>query len=259
MTRLELDRPRDLAAIVSTAFSTWWSHLGIFVALAAIPVFPAIFLLDGVWGGALADPDDGRLAAGLASGVVQTLIVAPLVTAMHVLVVLGLARGEHPSLGSALRAGVRVLPAVSLAVLLYSLAIVAGTLALVIPGIFLGVALYFAAQAAVVDGARGAAALRHSYDLVRGNWWRTFGILGVLAIISVVLAAPLGFVTQIIGDSADNGPLYVLGTAIAQTVTLSFTALAGTLLFFDLRSRKSAAPAWASPADPGLSAPERPI
>ena len=260
MNSLDLDRPRDLGAIVSTAFTTWWQHLGVFIALAAIPVFPAIFLIDGLWGGALRDPDTTNIGAAVASAVVQGLIIAPLVTAMHVLVVLGLARGEHPSVAGALRDGLRVLPVVSVAVLLYTLAVFAGTIALIVPGIFLAVRLYFAAQAAVVDDARGADALRRSWRLVEGAWWRTFGILIVLSILSGLLALPLGFVTQIIGSVADNGPLYVLGAAIAQTVTLSFTALAGTILFFDLRARRSAtAPAWTPPVDPGLASPERPV
>lgn len=258
MPELDLDRPRDLSALISTAFTTWWHHLGVFVALAAIPVFPTIFLIDGLWGGALEDPDSMRTASAIASTVVQTFVVAPLVTAMHVLVVMGLSRGEHPTVGDALRSGIRVLPVVSLAVLLYTLAIVAGFIALIIPGIWLSVRLYFAAQSAVVDGTRGVEALRRSWNLVEHYWWRTFGILIVLAILAGLLALPLGFVTQIIGEQADNGPLYVLGAAIGQTVALSFTALAGTILFFDLRARKPAVAPWTPQPDPGLAAPERP-
>jgi hypothetical protein len=260
MTELDLNRPRDLSAIVSTAFETWWHHLGVFVALAAIPVFPVVFLT-GLWGGTLGDPDETAVAASVTSAFVQLLIVSPLVTAMHVMVVLGLARGEHPSVGQALRDGIRVLPFVSVAVLLYTLACVLGFIALVVPGVWLAVALYFAAQAAVVDDARGLDALRRSWNLVKDNWWRTFGILIVLGILSALLALPLGFATQIVGNAADNGPLFVLGDAIAQTVSLSFTALAGTLLFFDLRARKTAtapAGAWTPPPDPGLASPERP-
>ena len=102
---------------------------------------------------------------------------------------------------------------------------------------------YFAAQASVVDDARGLGALRRSRDLVRGSWWRTLGIVILLGLVAALLAVPLGFVTQIVGAVADSGPLYVLGSAIAQTVTLSFTALAGTLLYFDLRHRSEGAPA----------------
>ena len=79
MPELDLDRPRDLGPLISTAFTTWWHHLGVFVALAAIPVFPTIFLIDGLWGGALEDPDSMRTAAAIASTVVQTVVVAPLV------------------------------------------------------------------------------------------------------------------------------------------------------------------------------------
>jgi uncharacterized membrane protein len=180
-----------------------------------------------------------------------------------VLVVMALGRGEHPSLGHALRDGVRVMPVVVVAVTLFALAVLLGTVLLIVPGIWAGVALYFATQAAVAEGKRGLDTLRRSRELVKDNWWRTLGILILLGLLSALLAVPLGFVTQIIGEAADNGPLYVLGAAIAQTVTLSFTALAGTLLFFDLRARKhhAPAPAWTPPGEPGgasMSAPERP-
>jgi hypothetical protein len=258
MPGLDLNRPRDLSAIVSVAFETWWHHLGVFVALAAIPIFPVVFLV-GWWGGTLEDPDAVHVAASLTSTAVQALVVSPLVTAMHVLVVVGLSHGAHPSVGRALREGLRVLPFVSVAVLLYALACILGFVALLLPGVWVAVALYFAAQAAVVEDARGVAALRRSHQLVKRNWWRTFGILIVLGLMAALLALPLGFATQIVGDQADNGPLYVLGGAIAQTVSLSFTALAGTLLYFDLRARKMAAAAWTPQPDAELATPERPV
>ena len=263
MNRLDLDRPRDLAAIISTALSTWWSHLGVFVAIAAIVAFPVSFLVDGVWAGRLADPDETPSVAAQLGGLAVWALVGPFVTALSVLVVLGLARGEHPTLGAALRAGWHVLPRVLVVTVLYVLATILGFALFVIPGVFVAVACYFAAQAAVVEEHRGVGALRRSWELVKGSWWRTFGIVVVLSIISALLALPLGFVTQMIGAAADNGPLFVLGTAIAQTVTLSFVAVAATLLFFDLRTRKAATPAaptWQAPQpDPGLSAPERPF
>ena len=105
MNPLDLNRPRDLSAIVSTAFSTWWHNLGVFIALAAIPVFPAIFLVDGVWGRQLSDPDNVELASAITSGFLQTILIAPLVTAMHVLVVMGLARSQ-PLILQCVEAGV---------------------------------------------------------------------------------------------------------------------------------------------------------
>ena len=257
MERLDLERPRDAAAIISAAFRVWWSHLAVFVTLAALPVIPVSFLIDGLWVGKLGDVDtNGPWEAVVVSTVLWSFLVTPLVTAMHVLVVLGLGRGDEPAVGPALRDGLRVLPRVIVAVILYAAAVLGGFVLLIVPGIWLSVSCFFAAQASVVDDARGLGALRRSREIVRGSWWRTLGIVILLSLVASLLAVPLGFVTQIIGAVADNGPLYVLGSAIAQTVTLSFTALAGTLLYFDLRLRSEGAPA------PGghepLISPERP-
>lgn len=255
MRPLDLTRRRDAWGLISTAFEVWWAHLSVFVLLAAIAVFPAIFLLDGVWSGHLADPDAAApLEATIGSSIIIGLLVTPLVTAMHVLVVVELGRGEHPSIGRAVAEGLKILPWVAVAVLLYGLAVVLGLALLIVPGIFVAVACYFAAQATVVDGARGLGALRHSWALVKGCWWRTLGIVILLGITAAILALPLGYATQIVGALSDNGPLYVLGNAIAQTVSLSFTGLAGTLLFFDLKARQE------SPnLAPHLQAPERPL
>ncbi len=63
----------------------------------------------------------------------------------------------------------------SVVVVLYLLVTAAGFALLLIPGIWLYARLYFGAQAAVVEGARGADALRVSSRYVDGNWWRVFG------------------------------------------------------------------------------------
>ena len=52
----------------------------------------------------------------------------------------------------------------------------AGLVAFVIPGIWLAVVLYFASQAVVAEGRPPIEALRRSRELVRGQWWRVFGI-----------------------------------------------------------------------------------
>ena len=241
MDRLELERTRDLTTLVSDSFSAWWQHLAVFLTLAALVVFPVTFLVDGLWAGALSDADaTGPWQAEAGSIVIWTLVVSPLITAMHVLVVLDLAKGAAPGVGAALASGIRVLPWVIIAVALYTVAAMLGLLLLIIPGIWVSVACYFSAQAAVVDGARGLQSLQRSREIVQHQWWRTLGILIVLGLLAALLALPLGYVTQIVGAVSDSGPLYVLGTAIAQTIALSFTALAGTLFFFDLRYRKGA-------------------
>lgn len=49
-----------------------------------------------------------------------------------------------------------------------------GSLLLILPGIWIGTALGFAHLFLLEDNARGTAAWRASYHLVRGRWWSTF-------------------------------------------------------------------------------------
>ena len=73
-------------------------------------------------------------------------------TALQVVAVHALAEGEEPTVGAALRRAAPRLPAAAGAVVLYSLGVALGLVALIVPGIWLSVRWYFAAQAAVVDG-----------------------------------------------------------------------------------------------------------
>jgi hypothetical protein len=108
----------------------------------------------------------------------------------------------------------------------------------VVPGIYLSVRWYFAAQAVVVDGRRGVAALRRSAEVVDGQWWSTLGRLFVLGVIGLVAALVVGGILEAIGTGADSPALYVVGSVLGQAAGASFAALAGTLLFFDRRARK---------------------
>ncbi|UUY05283.1 hypothetical protein LRS13_07105 [Svornostia abyssi] len=169
--------------------------------------------------------------------------------------------GRRPSIGGSLRSALsRTLPLVA-AAFLYGVVVVLGVIALIIPGIWLGVACYFAAQHVAYDREMGAiAAIGASYDLVKGSWWWTFGVLIVVGIVSAVVLVPAIIVvaagTMVIGGVA-GGVLYIATLIIANTIVYSFGALAGTLLFFDLRARRGidVPPPGAGPIRTGAGTP----
>ena len=251
---LDLGRPRNLGDLLSVSLGLWLRHLPLFFALAFVVVAPVVLLVDGVWAGTLDDVEatDAPVEAGLVSMLLQLTVVPALVTAMHVVAVQDIARGDSPSFGRALRSAFAVLVPVGLVVMLYALAVGLGFLALIVPGVWLSVRWYFGAQAAVVDRRRGAGALRRSGELVDGTWWRVAGILFVLGLLGMIvagiLAALVGVAVGIVGD-ADAG--IAVGNVLLQTLAVSWTAVAGTLLYFDLRAREAR-------AFPGAEAPERP-
>ena len=253
--RLDLDQPRTLGELVAVTFDLFGRHLAVFLSLTLVVVAPIVLVVDGVWGRYLAeggdvDPPTAAAAASLALGV---LVIPPLVTALHVVVVQALARGEEPTVGGALRsASTRLLPAVA-AVVVYSLAVAAGLLALVVPGVWLAVRWYFCAQAAVVDGLGPADALRRSAQVVEGRWWRTFGVLLAFGLV----VGAVGAVGGALAHEIQNGALFTTAWILVQTITLSLTAIFGTLLFFDSRARTALPWQGAPRLEP--QAPERPI
>jgi hypothetical protein len=196
--------------------------------------------VDGVWGGMLADVDaEPSGAADAASWLLYALVVPATVTAVHVVAVQCLGRGEQPTVGGALRGAAPALVPVVAVVTLYSIGTALMTLLLIVPGIWFGVRFYFGAHAAIVDGEGPGEALSRSGALTDGCWWRTFWCLAVFAVLSFLIVGLVAFLAGLAAGAADSGVILVSGLVIGQALAYSYTALAGTLLFFDLRARKA--------------------
>jgi len=76
-------------------------------------------------------------------------------------------------------------------------------------------------------------ALRRGAEVVQTRWWRTFGVLLAFGVVVGALGALGGALAHAIA----NGALFTTAWILVQTVTLSLSAIFGTLLFFDLRAR----------------------
>ena len=253
--RLDLDQPRTLGELVGLTFELFGRHLATFLSLTLLVVAPLVIVVDGVWGGYLADggaADPSRAAVGASIGL-GTIVIPPLVTALHVVVVQALARAEEPTVGAALRIAGPRLPAAVGAVVLYVLAVAVGLVALIVPGVWLGVRWYFAAQATVVDGLGPVAALQRSAEVVERRWWRTFGVVVAFSLLVGIFGAVVGAVIGTI----DDGAIYTSAEVLLQAVLLSLTAIFGTLLFFDSRTRAQVP--WQGPPPRIPPDPERPI
>jgi hypothetical protein len=148
--------------------------------------------------------------------------------------------GETPSAGQILQGAVVLLAPATVVVFLTSLSVLLGLLLLVIPGIYVLIRLQFAASALALDGQRGTYALRRSWQLVRGNFWRVLGItllallLGNLA--SGILSLP--FVLPTLNGGSGVWWIRGIGLAIGPLVATPFTQIVTVLLYLDLRVRK---------------------
>ncbi len=128
------------------------------------------------------------------------------------------------------------------ATILFGLGIMAGFIALIIPGVFLLVAWWLYHAAVMIEHKGPADALRRSFDLVRGRWWPTFGALIVGLIVYVMLA----FVAPVLlygATAASNSALMfmVLNALLSLLTTVLGQPLLAALevvIYFELRVRK---------------------
>jgi hypothetical protein len=149
------------------------------------------------------------------------------------------------------RAWWRVLTLVALGLLFFGLIVLMtmGFALLIVPGIIITVLIiYWSADIPVVaiEGCKPIAALKRSFELVRGNWWRTFStilltilvVMGLTIVMSVLLAAPM----TLIGDEGLTGTTARVTSALSgmlsNAIIAPIAATAGTLIYLDLRSRK---------------------
>jgi hypothetical protein len=237
---LDLDRPRSVGELLSTAIELFVRHSGLFLSVTLLVVAPVVILVDGVWGGALRDGSDyaPSTAAAAVSALLTAFAVPSLVTSLHAVIVRDMGRGgSAPSVGRALNAAAPRIPFALGAVILSTIGIGVGFLLLIVPGIWLAVRWYFAGQAAVLDGRSPSEALQRSGELVAGRWWSTFGAL----LVGGIAFALIGGIGAAIAGLVHEPVAYVALLTVIQAVALSLSALFGTLLFFTLRARQAEA------------------
>jgi hypothetical protein len=190
----------------------------------------------------------GSLVAGIIAVVFQTAGTGLLTIVMGRAVL-----GERITAAQAWERGRRlILPLLGLTVLTSILWFIGG-LACLLPGIFLYVMWSLAPAALMLERGGVIESMRRSWRLVRGSWWRIFGILLLAAIIAgavgQLILAPFGVVGILIdGVSAEPGQglpwaslaLSSLGGIVATTITLPFSAGVIALLYIDQRMRREA-------------------
>jgi hypothetical protein len=273
--------------------------VGLSAAVMAVAgVLSTIFMVAGLpqMLSVLESPDEqigASEVAGLVGGGISGFLVPALVQALAVVVLSGVlilavseaVLGRRPTIGQVwAKARPRILPLIGLS-LLTALLTLLGSALLVGPGLALlavsgeaaavalivgiplaivlaalvYVRLAFAAPALLLENLGIVAAMRRSWRLVRGSWWRVLGVLLLTTIIASIanglLQTPFSIIGAVIaaavapgdagGSTAAITPAVVItsvsgniGTVIASTVTAPFSAAVTALLYIDLRIRR---------------------
>jgi hypothetical protein len=150
--------------------------------------------------------------------------------------------GGTPDWKESLRGAVSRLGSLVWLALLMGLGVTLGFVFCLAPGIWLAVSWSLAFVALVAENLSGAAALRRSYNLVRGRWWATFGVLLIAfmlnAIVDQIVAIPFAIGSFFSADSIVGFSLSAVAKIISDVITTPFVAAVFVLVYFDLRVRK---------------------
>jgi hypothetical protein len=128
---------------------------------------------------------------------------------------------------------------------LFTLGVGLAIFALVLPAIWLFVAWSLAIPALLSEGLKGSKALGRSFDLIRHNWWRTFGailvgiiFIGLFQFLLELGASGLSTLTE---DSLQGSLLiYDAAQVLTLIITGPLEAAIIAVIYYDLRVRKEA-------------------
>lgn len=222
----------QLVLVVGQTFN--WGMYSIMMGRGAINMKTSLSqgfrLLRGQW---------GKLVGLLALMVVAVIVIYLVIVLLLVLVAAAVFAGGEPESGGAIAA-----------------AIFGFLLALVIPGIaaaFFAIRWHLVIPAMVIEDIGIFAALRRSWGLTRGYFWRTLGIVllfgVILGIVSAVITGPLSFLGSFVLMSAGTeGQLHtsmlitnLIITAVSSLVGFIVTnmgLLISIMFYYDYRFRK---------------------
>jgi hypothetical protein len=141
-----------------------------------------------------------------------------------------LARGGDIVTSKALQQSLRRLPVLLLAVLLSAFSVAAGSMMLVLPGIFLAVCYSVLWPLVLFEGAGPYRALVQCVELVRPFWWKACACLVISLLVMAVwllgFAAVFGILSQVLVDSAGFRAVEAsAGLAVAAAVLVFLSSL----------------------------------
>lgn len=131
-----------------------------------------------------------------------------------------------------------------------------GILALFVAFVYGFVVWSLAIPVLMAEDERGSKALARSRELVRGNWWPTFGIYLLAFLAMIVISAILGAMFNTRGRVGDEGlVLSTLASIVSNIIFTPFQAALVGVVYLDLRARSATGQTPGTPDGPPLPPP----
>ena len=223
----------DPGAPVAAAFNLYKRYPLLFLTLAAGVLVPYDLIVLAATGAGPITRGSADPAAQVVVGALDWILIGPLISALHVNAVSDFRDGKRPEVASVGRRGLTVLPVVSAAVIMSSLGIALGLVALIVPGIILALRWSVVAQAAAIEQQGWLPALRRSAELTHKTYGRI--ILFVL-LTGFIIGIPTTVIAALL-DSTETTTAAVLIGLPVHLLSASFGALCTAFLYYALRAR----------------------
>jgi len=222
--------------ILEETFRLLARHFDLFTLIALTVWLPGHLVINYIDFFATSKGAADAAARGFRVGLMVEGVFGPLVVAATLAALARIKRGEPASYAQAMRDGFAIWPRLFIARFVASALVLAGLIALVVPGVVVLLRLCFVDALVVLDGAPLGAALRASNALTAGRrlaifWTGGFLFVAVFSVamtLSTLAGAAHHFVVQVLVDCV---------IAVTQTV---FTI---ALFLFYREARHAAAPA----------------
>jgi hypothetical protein len=238
-------QPRlDVGGVIRRVFQIYVDQASVLMPAAAV-----VFVFTGIIAALLVVASPGLLLVAL----IIDLVAVTLFTGMVVELVADVQDGKRDaSPGRLLRAVTPVFGQLILVGIVAAIGIVIGFFLIIIPGLILITIWSVAAPVVVLERPGVFAALARSHELVRGNGWQVFGVIFVL----YFLVGVFSLIVEGAAEAAGSGAGIVV-RVIVGVLTAPLSALAASVLYFELRGPRAAGSAPGG-GDPGLSDPAGP-
>jgi uncharacterized membrane protein len=231
----------DTADSFDRIFALYTRQFGVLIGAAL-----AIYIPIGILSGLVVSSRSIALALvlGVLSAIGQALYTGAVVGAVE-----DMRDGRRDfSATELLRAALPFLFPLIVAGILYGLSVAVGLILIIVPGLLFLTWFSLYAPAIVVEKRGILDAFTRSRELVRGNGWRVFGVI----VVTFILQSVIQNLLSRIGINADSLALRLILSVVAGVITAPISALAASVVYFQLRDieRGTPAPVPAAPPPP---------
>lgn len=169
---------------------------------------------------------------------IELVIYGALFSQMHHVAV----HGRGRSTLDAWVVGLRHLPGMVVAAIIWTVAVGFGMVFLLVPGIYLWGKLEFWITAAFVDEVGSIGGLGRSWELTRGNWWRSVTGLSVALLLMVVLSTATQVLAALSLTVVSDLTTLLLVAQLIQGVSAIFVLpmlpAAALAIYYDMKLRR---------------------